>query len=240
MKCATITPNAARVEEYHLKEMWKSPNGTIRAILDGTVFRAPIIVKGIEPYVKTWKKPITLARHAYGCLLYTSHCGCRSVCRWTSDGIYPAMCGCAHDCGNHRIHAECQCRDHAGCAFDHAGVYDRGLLYCKENIYHVPVSYTHLDVYKRQHPMYRKKKLQQEQPRCKIALNSYKKETVKNHSLLLRLSERNPRWTVSEVRESGKDGIYQKMLWPCHIAGSMVISGRDCRSDSWYLRRTVR
>ena len=66
MKCATITPNAARVEEYKLKEMWKSPNGTIRAILDGTVFRAPIIVKGIEPYVKTWKKPITLARHAYG------------------------------------------------------------------------------------------------------------------------------------------------------------------------------
>ena len=66
VKCATITPNAARVEEYHLKEMWKSPNGTIRAILDGTVFRAPIIVKGIEPYVKTWKKPITLARHAYG------------------------------------------------------------------------------------------------------------------------------------------------------------------------------
>ena len=66
VKCATITPNAARVEEYHLKEVWKSPNGTIRAILDGTVFRAPIIVKGIEPYVKTWKKPITLARHAYG------------------------------------------------------------------------------------------------------------------------------------------------------------------------------
>ena len=66
VKCATITPNASRMEEYHLKEMWKSPNGTIRAILDGTVFRAPIIVKGIEPYVKTWKKPITLARHAYG------------------------------------------------------------------------------------------------------------------------------------------------------------------------------
>lgn len=66
VKCATITPNAARVKEYNLKEMWKSPNGTIRAILDGTVFRAPIIVKGIEPYVKTWKKPITLARHAYG------------------------------------------------------------------------------------------------------------------------------------------------------------------------------
>ena len=66
VKCATITPNAARMEEYHLKEMWKSPNGTIRAILDGTVFRAPITVKGIEPYVRTWKKPITLARHAYG------------------------------------------------------------------------------------------------------------------------------------------------------------------------------
>lgn len=66
VKCATITPNAARMDEYHLKEMWKSPNGTIRALLDGTVFRAPIIVKGIEPYVKTWKKPITLARHAYG------------------------------------------------------------------------------------------------------------------------------------------------------------------------------
>ncbi len=66
VKCATITPNAARVEEYDLKEMWKSPNGTIRAILDGTVFRAPIVVKGIEPCVKNWKKPITIARHAYG------------------------------------------------------------------------------------------------------------------------------------------------------------------------------
>ena len=66
VKCATITPNAARVKEYDLKEMYKSPNGTIRAILDGTVFRAPIIVNGIEPYVKTWKKPITIARHAYG------------------------------------------------------------------------------------------------------------------------------------------------------------------------------
>ena len=66
VKCATITPNAQRVEEYGLKKMWKSPNGTIRAILDGTVFRVPIIVKGIEPYVKTWKKPITVARHAYG------------------------------------------------------------------------------------------------------------------------------------------------------------------------------
>ena len=66
VKCATITPNAARMEEYDLKQMWKSPNGTIRAILDGTVFRVPIIVKGIEPYVKNWKKPITVARHAYG------------------------------------------------------------------------------------------------------------------------------------------------------------------------------
>ena len=66
VKCATITPNAARVEEYHLKNMWKSPNGTIRAILDGTVFRAPIIVNGVEPTVRTWKKPITIARHAYG------------------------------------------------------------------------------------------------------------------------------------------------------------------------------
>ncbi len=66
VKCATITPNAQRVEEYNLKEMWKSPNGTIRAMLNGTVFRAPIIVKGIEPYVKNWKKPITIARHAYG------------------------------------------------------------------------------------------------------------------------------------------------------------------------------
>ena len=66
VKCATITPNAARVEEYHLKEMWKSPNGTIRAMLDGTVFRTPIVVKGIEPCVKNWEKPITIARHAYG------------------------------------------------------------------------------------------------------------------------------------------------------------------------------
>ncbi len=66
VKCATITPNAARMSEYNLKQMWKSPNGTIRAILDGTVFRAPIIVKGISPYIPTWTKPITLARHAYG------------------------------------------------------------------------------------------------------------------------------------------------------------------------------
>ena len=66
VKCATITPNAARMTEYNLHEMWKSPNGTIRAILDGTVFRAPIVVKGIEPCVRNWKKPITIARHAYG------------------------------------------------------------------------------------------------------------------------------------------------------------------------------
>ena len=66
VKCATITPNGARMKEYNLKEMWKSPNGTIRAILDGTVFRAPILVKGIVPYVKNWTKPITIARHAYG------------------------------------------------------------------------------------------------------------------------------------------------------------------------------
>ena len=66
VKCATITPNAARVKEYGLSQMWKSPNGTIRAIMDGTVFRAPILVRGVEPYVKNWKKPITIARHAYG------------------------------------------------------------------------------------------------------------------------------------------------------------------------------
>ena len=66
VKCATITPNAARMPEYNLKEMWKSPNGTIRAILDGTVFRTPIIVKGITPYIPTWTKPMTIARHAYG------------------------------------------------------------------------------------------------------------------------------------------------------------------------------
>ena len=66
VKCATITPNAQRVEEYSLKKQWKSPNGTIRAILDGTVFRAPIMVKGVSPTVRTWKKPLTIARHAYG------------------------------------------------------------------------------------------------------------------------------------------------------------------------------
>ena len=66
VKCATITPNNERMTEYKLKKMWKSPNGTIRAILDGTVFRTPIMVKGIEPNVRTWEQPITLARHAYG------------------------------------------------------------------------------------------------------------------------------------------------------------------------------
>ena len=66
VKCATITPNRQRVEEYHLSEMWKSPNGTIRAILDGTVFRAPILIDAVKPAVRNWEKPITIARHAYG------------------------------------------------------------------------------------------------------------------------------------------------------------------------------
>ena len=66
VKCATITPNKQRVEEYNLKEMWKSPNGTIRAILDGTVFRTPILIDSIKPSVRSWEKPITIARHAYG------------------------------------------------------------------------------------------------------------------------------------------------------------------------------
>ena len=66
VRCATITPNAARMPEYNLSQMWKSPNGTIRAILDGTVFRTPILVKGVEPYIPTWTAPITIARHAYG------------------------------------------------------------------------------------------------------------------------------------------------------------------------------
>ena len=66
VKCATITPNAQRMEEYHLHQMWKSPNATIRAMMDGTVFRAPILVKGVSPTVRTWEKPITIARHAYG------------------------------------------------------------------------------------------------------------------------------------------------------------------------------
>ena len=71
VKCATITPNLERVQEYSLKKMWKSPNGTIRAILDGTVFRAPILIRGISPYIKSWKKPITLARHAYERIYYS-------------------------------------------------------------------------------------------------------------------------------------------------------------------------
>ncbi len=66
VKCATITPNMQRMEEYHLKKLWKSPNGTIRSVLDGTVFRAPVLVEGVHPTVRTWKKPITIARHAYG------------------------------------------------------------------------------------------------------------------------------------------------------------------------------
>ena len=78
VKCATITPNAARMTEYDLKEMWKSPNGTIRAILDGTVFRAPILADGITPYIPTWTKPITIARHAYGDV-YIKIQRCRSV-----------------------------------------------------------------------------------------------------------------------------------------------------------------
>ena len=86
VKCATITPNAARVEEYNLKQMWKSPNGTIRAILDGTVFRTPIIVKGITPYIPNWTKPITIARHAYGDVYKNTEmqvkdgCKCELVC----------------------------------------------------------------------------------------------------------------------------------------------------------------
>ncbi len=74
VKCATITPNAERMPEYNLKEMWKSPNGTIRAILDGTVFRAPIVVKGITPYIPTWTKPICIARHAYGDVYKNTEC----------------------------------------------------------------------------------------------------------------------------------------------------------------------
>jgi len=78
VKCATITPNGARMSEYNLKQMWKSPNGTIRSILDGTVFRAPIIVKGISPYIPTWTKPITLARHAYGDIYKNTECAVKA------------------------------------------------------------------------------------------------------------------------------------------------------------------
>lgn len=92
VKCATITPNAQRVEEYHLKEMWKSPNGTIRAILDGTVFRAPILVKGVSSCVKNWKKPITVARHAYGDLYKNTElsipgAGKAELCFTDDDGL---------------------------------------------------------------------------------------------------------------------------------------------------------
>ncbi len=91
VKCATITPNAQRVEEYQLKEMWKSPNGTIRAVLDGTVFRAPVIVNGIRPVVSTWKTPITLARHAYGDIyknseLYVKGAATAELCVTYPDG----------------------------------------------------------------------------------------------------------------------------------------------------------
>ena len=81
VKCATITPNAQRVEEYNLKEMWKSPNGTIRAILDGTVFRTPIVVKGITPYLPTWTKPITIARHAYGDIYKNTEMAVKGGCK---------------------------------------------------------------------------------------------------------------------------------------------------------------
>ena len=81
VKCATITPNAQRVKEYNLSEMWKSPNGTIRAILDGTVFRSPIIVKGITPFIPTWTKPITIARHAYGDIYKNSEMVVNADCK---------------------------------------------------------------------------------------------------------------------------------------------------------------
>ncbi len=91
VKCATITPNAARMSEYNLKQMWKSPNGTIRAILDGTVFRAPIIVNGITPYIPTWTKPITIARHAYGDVYKNTEmqveCGSKVELVCTKDGV---------------------------------------------------------------------------------------------------------------------------------------------------------
>lgn len=81
VKCATITPNAARMSEYNLKEMWKSPNGTIRAMLDGTVFRSPILVKGVTPYIPTWTKPITIARHAYGDVYKNTEMTVKSGCK---------------------------------------------------------------------------------------------------------------------------------------------------------------
>lgn len=79
VKCATITPDAGRIKEYNLKKMWKSPNATIRAILDGTVFRAPILAEGIKPYVNTWKKPITIARHAYGDIYKSEEYRCENA-----------------------------------------------------------------------------------------------------------------------------------------------------------------
>ena len=81
VKCATITPNAQRMEEYNLTKMWKSPNGTIRATLDGTVFRAPILVDGIKPFVSCWKKPITIARHAYGDVYRDTEFAVEGPCR---------------------------------------------------------------------------------------------------------------------------------------------------------------
>lgn len=86
VKCATITPNLERIQEYSLKKMWKSPNGIIRAILDGTVFRAPILIQGISPYIKSWRKPITLARHAYGDLY------CSAEMRIEAPGISYSYC----------------------------------------------------------------------------------------------------------------------------------------------------
>ena len=88
VKCATITPNAARMDEYDLKEMWKSPNGTIRAALDGTVFRAPILVKGIAPYVANWEAPITVARHAYGDLYRNAELAVSGPARAKKGGQY--------------------------------------------------------------------------------------------------------------------------------------------------------
>ena len=103
VKCATITPNAARMPEYNLKEMWKSPNGTIRAILDGTVFRAPILVKGITPYIPTWTKPITIARHAYGDVYKNTEMQVAEGCRCelvTTDKDGNETRSLIHDFGN--------------------------------------------------------------------------------------------------------------------------------------------
>ena len=100
VKCATITPNAQRVEEYRLKQMWKSPNGTIRRILDGTVFRAPITVNGITPYIPSWKKPIVLARHAYGDIYNSVECRASA-----GDSAYLVVCdGCGKELSRSLIH----------------------------------------------------------------------------------------------------------------------------------------